>query len=351
MDDVAPQGQRPPDEADDGPLARRLSRAEFVRLAGLVVAGTALGAGCGRTPPAALTSSTSPRATPSRTASPIQSPSRSGVAAAAGAYLAVAKGTDAKAITAAAITAIGGMSRFVRPGANVIIKPNICVGYHGPEYAATTNPDVIAALVELCVKAGASRVRVMDNPFGSSAATAYRVSGIADAVRRAGGHMETMSPVKFVDTHIPRGKAITHYPIYRDILRADLVINVPIAKQHPLSRLTLGGKNLFGCVVNRQNLHFNLSQCVADLTSVIKPELTVVDAVRILTTNGPTGGSLSDVSRRNTVIASADVVAADSYAATLFGLKGADVPYVKASEAMGLGTTRLKSIHIARVSA
>jgi len=172
-------------------------------------------------------------------------------------------------------------------------------------------------------------------------------TGEAAGVKNAGGVMELMSPVKFVDTAIPRGRAIKHYPIYRDILKADLVINVPIAKQHPISLLTLGGKNLLGCVTNRQNLHFDIGQTVADLASVIKPGLTIVDAVRILTANGPTGGNLADVVRKDTVIASSDMVAADSSAATLFGLSGTDIPYVRASAAMGLGKVHLGKLKVA----
>jgi len=239
------------------------------------------------------------------------------------------------------------MSRFMQSGADVIVKPNICVGYRGPEYAATTIPEVVATIVRLCLEAGAKRVRVMDNPFGSPADVAYEVSGIAAAVKKAGGVMEMMSPVKFVDTPIPRGRAIKRYPIYLDILKADLVVNVPIAKQHSLSLLTLGGKNLLGCVTDRQNLHFDIGQTVADLASVIKPGLTIVDAVRILTANGPTGGNLADVKRKDTVIASADMVAADSQAATLFGLTGADIPYVRAAAAMGLGKLHVSKLKVA----
>jgi uncharacterized protein (DUF362 family) len=342
---------RPPQEdrgLHDWPAAR-VNRGQFLQMAGAMAAGAAL-AGCGAggaAGPAPAPSSASPTAPSSPPPSETQPPA----SATGHAYLAVAKGKDPAAITRAALEAIGGIQRFVARGGDVIIKPNICVGYHPPEYAATTNPVVVATLVTLCREAGAGRVRVMDSPFGSPASTAYDVSGIAAAVRKAGGVMEIMSPLGFVDTPIPHGKAITHYPIYGDILKADVVINVPIAKQHSLSRLTLGGKNLMGCVTDRQNLHFNLGQCIADLTSVIRPELTVIDAVRILVSNGPTGGSLSDVRRKDTVIASADIVAADSYAATLFGLTAAEVPSIDASARMGLGRARLQGLRIARVTA
>lgn len=266
------------------------------------------------------------------------------------AYLAVARGQDPRAITRAAVAALGGMERFVRAGMDVIIKPNICVDYHSYEYAATTNPEVVAALVELCLGAGAKRVRVMDSPFAGSAESAYARSGIADAVAAAGGVMEVMNQAKFRPTEIPHGRDITRWPIYQDVLTADLVINVPIAKHHSLARLTLGGKNLLGVILNRNKIHANLGQRIADLVSGIRPGLTVVDAVRVLMANGPTGGRLDDVRVMNTVIASHDIVAADAYAATLFGLTGEQISYVKAAAEMNLGTLDLNAIRIEEIA-
>jgi uncharacterized protein (DUF362 family) len=267
------------------------------------------------------------------------------------AYLAVARGGDPAAITKAAIGALGGIERFVRSGDDVIIKPNICVDYHPPEYAATTNPTVVATLVTLCLGAGARRVRVMDTPFGGTPESAYAVSGIDVAVRLAGGQMEVMSPVKFEEIDIAEGQDITTWDVYRDVVEADVLINVPIAKHHSLARLSLGGKNLLGVILRPNQMHRNLGQRIADLASLVRPTLTVVDAVRILIAHGPTGGSLNDVQRADTVIASHDMVAADAWAATLFGLTGADIGYVYAAAEMGLGTIDLDGIEIEEVSA
>jgi len=267
------------------------------------------------------------------------------------AYLAVARGSDPAAITKAALAALGGIERFVRSGDDVIIKPNICVDYHPPEYAATTNPTVVATLVSFCLGAGARRVRVMDTPLGGTPESAYAVSGIDEAVRAAGGEMEVMSPVKFTQTAIPDGQDITEWEVYQDVLEANVLINVPIAKHHSLARLSLGGKNLLGVITRPNQMHRNLGQRVADLASLVRPTLTVVDAVRILTAHGPTGGSLNDVQQTNTVIASHDTVAADAWAATLFGLTGADIAYVKAAADMGLGTMDLDSVKTEEVSA
>jgi uncharacterized protein (DUF362 family) len=312
-------------------VSSRLTRRDFLKWAGVTAASVALlGAGCSAQP-----SGRRPAPAPSGDQ----------------AYLAVARGGDPAAITKAALAALGGIERFVKSGDDVIIKPNICVDYHPPEYAATTNPIVVATLVSLCLGAGASRVRVMDTPLGGSTAeAAYQVSGIEDAVRAAGGQMEVMGPVKFATFPIPEGRDITEWDVYRDVVEASVLINVPIAKHHSLARLSLGCKNLMGAIAQPNQFHRNLGQRVADLLSLVRPTLTVVDAVRILTAHGPTGGSLNDVRQMDTVVASHDAVAADAWAATLFGLSGADVPYVKAAAEMGLGTLELGSVKVEEVS-
>jgi uncharacterized protein (DUF362 family) len=266
-----------------------------------------------------------------------------------GAYMAVARGTSPKAMVEAALRALGGIERFVRPGHNVVIKPNICVAYRTPEYAATTNPEVVAALVAICLGAGARSVRVMDYPFGGTAEEAYVSSGIAKRVQDAGGQMEVMSRMKFQDTPIPDGRKITSWPIYQPVLDADVLIDVPIAKHHGLATLTLGMKNLLGVVLNPGQLHTDLAEKVTDLTSVVRPHLTVVDAVRILLNNGPQGGSLNDVKQTDTIIASHDIVAADSYASTLFGLTPDQIPTIRAGARRGLGTMDLSAVEIEEI--
>ena len=335
-----------------------LNRREFVRrMLAVAAAGAALSlAGCAQkpAPEAAAPDPGGGGGATAATARPTLAPTAPpGPAPAGSAYLAVARGAmDPGELTRRAIAAVGGIERFVKPGAVVIVKPNICNAYHGPEYASTTNPEVVAAIVSLCVGAGAKRVRVMDFPFGGSPQAGYKMSGIAEAVAAAGGDMEVMSGVKYREVAIPDGKAIQKWDVYGDILDADAVINVPIAKQHGSAVLTLGMKNLMGVIQNRNGFHARgLHQCVADLNSAVRPQLTVVDAVRILTRNGPTGGNLDDVKKMDTVIASADVVAADTYAATLFDLTPADVPYIQLGAEMGIGQSDLKAIKVEEIAA
>jgi uncharacterized protein (DUF362 family) len=315
-------------------MMSKINRRQFLTLTGAAAATALLGAGCSSQP-----ATTAPARPP--TAAPSSSQ----------AYLAVARGPDPAEITRRAMAALGGIERFVKSGHEVIIKPNICAAYHGPEYAATTNPTVVATLVSLCLAAGAKRVRVMDTPFGGTPPSAYAISGIEAAVKAAGGEMEVMSPIKFVNTAIPQGRDITEWEVYQDALKADVLINLPIAKHHSLARLTLGGKNMLGLITHPSGIHRNMGQRVADLVSLIRPTLTVVDAVRILTNHGPTGGSLDDVRQTDTVIASHDIVAADAYATTLFGLTGADISYIKTGDEMGLGTLDLKQIKIEEIGA
>lgn len=280
---------------------------------------------------------------------PTETPVPTIVAAPEYPHLAVARNGEPEELVRRALAALGGMERFVQSGDDVIVKPNICVGYHTYEYAATTNPWVVAAVVRLCLEAGARRVRVFDQPFASGPEEAYRRSGIEEQVKAAGGQMEIMSSFKFVSTEIPQGLDLKKWDMYEDALKADVLIDVPIAKTHSLARLTLGMKNLMGLIRNRSGMHVNIGQRLADITSRFRPTLTVVDAVRILTANGPTGGNLNDVKTLNTLIASPDIVAADSYAATLFGLQPDDLAYIRAGTAMGLGRSDLDNLKIEEV--
>jgi uncharacterized protein (DUF362 family) len=326
---------------------------------GALVAGAFLWAcGAGRTSPSpsAARSDTTPEpptpsgTRPGATASPSSTPSPSPVQTAPPADLVVAHGSDPETLVRRAIAALGGMERFVPAGAVVVIKPNICVAYRSFEYAATTNPWVVGTLVKMALEAGAASVSVFDYPYGGSAADAYRKSGIGDQVTAAGGRMVVMASRNFVRTPIPAGKWLKQADVFDQVLKADVVINAPIVKEHGSSRMTAGMKNLMGVVLDRPAMHGNLGQAIADLGTLIKPRLTVVDAVRVLTANGPSGGRLADVRKMDTVVASADPVAADSYAAGLLGLKPSDLAYVRIGTAMGLGRSDLSALRIEEIS-
>jgi uncharacterized protein (DUF362 family) len=282
-------------------------------------------------------------------APPTPEPASPGTQPASYPDIAVVRAGEPEDLVRKAIDALGGMKRFVKKGDNVIIKPNIGPAMRSYEYAATTNPWVLAAIVKMCLESGAGRVRVMDKPFSGTAESGFANSGIREQVEKAGGEIEIMSRFKFAATDIPQGRDIKKWEIYEDILKADVLINVPIAKQHNSSRLTLGMKNLMGTINSAQMFHTNIHQRIADLASRVKPTLTIIDAVRILVANGPTGGNLNDVRKLDTIIASTDIVATDSYATSLFGLKAEDIAHIKIAADMGIGRSDLSKLNIKEI--
>jgi uncharacterized protein (DUF362 family) len=261
--------------------------------------------------------------------------------------LAVAEGNIPSRVTRGAIQALGGMSRFVGRGDVVVIKPNI--GWdRTPEQAADTNPEVVATLVGMCLEAGAKRVKVFDHPV-NDARRCYTRSGIAEAASRAGAEVHQVDPGKFKEIKIP-GLILKSWPVYTEALEADRLINVPIAKHHSLSKLTLGLKNWMGIIGGRRSLlHQQIDLALADLAAAFKPDLVVLDAMRILIANGPQGGSLQDVRITNKVIAGVDQVAVDAWGATLFGLQGSDLGYLREAHRRGLGELDYRRLKMASV--
>jgi uncharacterized protein (DUF362 family) len=249
---------------------------------------------------------------------------------------------EAKRLTRKSIEGLGGMSRFVSKGDVVWVKPNI--GWdRSPEQAATTNPDVVATLVSMCFECGAKRVVVSDNSCNSAQRTFPR-SGIQPAAEKAGAQVFFLDPRKFRKMAI-NGKVLHEWEIYQDVVEADKFINVAIVKHHSLSKLTLGMKNLMGVTGGARNrFHQEIDKTLADIAVFLKPKLVVLDAVRVLTANGPVGGNLADVKRKDTVIAGVDQVAVDAYGATLMGHKPEEISYIVEAAARGLGTMNFNSL-------
>ncbi len=264
--------------------------------------------------------------------------------------LVVVRNAEPEALVRKAMEAFGGLDKFVKPGAKVVIKPNICVSYWTYEYAATTNPWVVGTLVKMCFEAGAASVRVMDQPFGGTARDAYAKSGIQEQVKANGGEMVSMVGYKYVPADMPLGKDLKKTVLYDEILKADALINVPIPKTHAAATLTMAMKNLMGVIDDRPGMHRNLGQRIADLCTLIRPTLNVMDAVRILTNRGPSSGNLEDVKKMDTLVVSQDIVAIDSYGAGFFNLKPQDLPYIKAGTAMNIGRSDLENLRIQEIN-
>jgi uncharacterized protein (DUF362 family) len=261
--------------------------------------------------------------------------------------LAVFRGDDPEKNVRAAVEALGGMGRFVRKGARVVVKPNVLTGA-APEYAVTTNPDVLRAVVKMCFEAGAAAVTVLDRPT-SSARTAFEVSGLAKAAADGGGTVKYLADRNFENVAIPKGRVLTAWPMVTDIFDADVFINVPIAKTHGLAGLTMSMKNLMGILGGtRGTIHLDFDQKIVDVNTLVRPHLVVLDAYRILTRNGPTGGNLSDVKTTKTVVVGTNQASVDAYGTTLFGRKPADLGYLVNAQQQGLGQTELGRLRIAQ---
>jgi len=325
-------------------LASKLERREFLKKAsywagGLVLAGS-LGAlaGCGNK---TAVKETVKRTIPSTAPAP---------APAGAADLAVAEGRSPGEITRKAIDSLGGMGRFVKTGNVVVVKPNASF-MDGPEAGTSTHPEVVGQVVTMCREAGASRVIVMDHCLRGSPEVCLAGNGIGAAVRAAGGEMLAYNGGDRdhgVDTVIPGGITLKQTNVYPEVLNADIVITVPKAKHHGSAGLSLGMKNFIGVVGNMSSVHnSDLHQAIADLNTLVKPKLSVIDASIVLLDNGP--GGPGPTRNAGTVIASSDVVAADSYACTLFGMTAADVPYIAKGNRAGLGEVDYNKLRIARV--
>ncbi|OQX84533.1 MAG: hypothetical protein B6D63_04300 [Candidatus Latescibacteria bacterium 4484_7] len=254
--------------------------------------------------------------------------------------LSVVKGTDTELAVRKAVELVGGMKGFVSRGDVVFVKPNMSWD-RIPAQAATTNPTVVATVVRMALEAGAKKVIVADNTC-NDARRSYIRSGIKDAAEKAGAKVVYMEERKFVKSDIG-GEALKKWPVFKEVLEADKLINIPIAKHHGLSGVTLSMKNLMGLIGGSRNrLHQELGTSIVDLTAFFKPTLTILDAVRILKANGPQGGNLNDVVMKNTIATSRDPVSIDAFGVTLFGKRPEDFPYLKTAVRRGLGSMDFK---------
>ncbi|HIJ65062.1 MAG TPA: DUF362 domain-containing protein [Candidatus Hydrogenedentes bacterium] len=256
----------------------------------------------------------------------------------------------AERLTEKAINALGGMNRFVSTGDVVWIKPNI--GWNRrPEQAADTNPDVVATLIRLCYNAGAKKVKVGDNPC-NPAKLAYANSGIEAAAKAMDAEVVVLDANRFREMSIG-GERLKQWPVYPEIVESDLVINVPVVKHHNLLKapFTACMKNYMGVAGGeRGKWHADIPPCLCDITAFMKPRLCVLDAVRILTGNGPSGGSLADVKRMDTVAAGTDIVALDALAGELLGLDPKTLPTVREGHERGLGEMNYRKLALDELS-
>jgi uncharacterized protein (DUF362 family) len=236
----------------------------------------------------------------------------------------------------------GGIQKFVSKQDVVVIKPNISWA-RPPDLAATTNPEVLEAVVELCQEAGAKKVRIADHTI-HDARRCFAITGAGMVAKKTGADLVYPRSSLMRNMKL-QGHRLDVWPVFLPLVEADKVINLPVAKVHSLSTLTLGMKNWIGAVGGRRSaLHQDIHLTIVDLAQYFNPTITLIDATRIMVANGPSGGSRSDVAVSNRLILSDDPVAADANAARLFNLQPQDIGFINLGEKWGLGTTEFQTL-------
>jgi uncharacterized protein (DUF362 family) len=252
-------------------------------------------------------------------------------------HLTVVQNGEPRALVQRALDDLGGIGRFVSRQDVVVIKPNIAWD-RTPEQAANTNPEAVAEVVRQCWQAGAKRVIVTDVSCNEPR-RCFQRSGIQAAARAEGAEVVLPDPELFREVDLG-GVVLKSWPVFAPFLEADKIINMPIAKHHTLSGVTLGMKNWYGILGGQRNrLHQQIHQSLADLASFMLPTVTLIDCYRILLRNGPTGGNLEDVATKKTMVAGTDPVALDAYVAKAYwNLDPEHLPYLQMAAARNLGT-------------
>ena len=312
-----------------------MDRRDFLKTVAYVGASTLLLPGCGSQPAA-------PPSSP-----PAPAPETGGTAKASSGGLIVAQGDDPDSLLERGLSALGGLEGIVRAGALVTIKPNFSVPRR-PDEACTTNPQLVAGLVKRCLAAGAREVRVVDYPF-TSAAIVLEKTGMRQAVTAAGGKISVISSRdRFQSVDVPGAKVLKSTDYAKDVLEADVFINMPILKHHNMAKLTMGLKNLMGVVWDRGFFHrTDLHQTIAELMAVRKPDITILDAIQGITDNGPMGPG--PIRTYNQVVFGSDPVAVDAYGAQLFGMKPADLEYLRIAAELGHGALNWEALSVRKV--
>lgn len=253
------------------------------------------------------------------------------------------QGYSIKALTRKVFEAAGGIERFISKQDVVAVKPNISWA-RAPHLAATTHPEVLEAVVELCQEAGAKKVVIADHTI-HDARRCFAITGAGMVAKNTGADLVYPRSSLMRKMNL-QGHRLNVWPVYVPLVEADKVINLPVAKVHVLSGLTLGMKNWIGAVGGRRNaLHQDIHMSIVDLARFFNPTLTLIDAIRIMIHNGPSGGSAQDVLVSNRLILSNDPVAADAKAAALFDLRPQDIGFIRLGSKWGLGTYEFQKLH------
>jgi uncharacterized protein (DUF362 family) len=264
-------------------------------------------------------------------------------------------GTDCAKMVAAALTALGGIKRFVKKGDYVVIKPNAAFA-NPPAWGSTTHPDTVVAIAKACLDAKAKQVLILEYPQAKGEKCLERCGLKAAIAGLPGVKIQLLSSAAdFQKVEVKGGVALKSVEIAKALRSADVFINVPAAKSHFQATVSFGLKNHMGLIYDRQIFHtgMDLHQGIADLGRVIVPHLTILDATRALLTNGPAGPG--DTTSPGRIIAGANCVSVDAYGLTVAkfnnkDLKPADVRHIELASKAGLGPIDIGKMKVKKLT-
>jgi uncharacterized protein (DUF362 family) len=343
---AGPVEMTPNAKTDAGPpqgLTRRETMLQLLRVGGIAAGATGAGIWLSGRSSRPIPARAAQARRDHRTAADQQWPSLTVVQRPVDPSGAVAVAGEPRALVRQALENLGGIQRFVGRQDVVVVKPNIAWD-RTPEQAANTNPELVAEVVRQCWSAGAKRVIVTDVSCNEARRCFHR-SGIDAAARAEGAEVVLPDPELFREVDMG-GVVLKSWPVFTPFLEADKILNLPIAKHHELTGATLGMKNWYGILGGQRNrLHQQIHQSLADLASFMLPTLTIMDCYRVLLRNGPTGGNLEDVALKKTVVAGTDPVALDAYVAKAYwNLDPEHLPYLQMAAGRDLGTVEFDKL-------
>ncbi len=259
--------------------------------------------------------------------------------------MSIIRGADRAATLGMALKSMGGIETFVKKGDRVLLKVN--AAFASPAMlSATTHPAIVAEMTRLCFRAGAASVVVTDNPINDPAAC-FTLTGIDDASRKAGARVVLPRDDLFRPMTVKGAALIRNWPVlYKPFTDIDKVIGMAPLKDHHRSGASMTMKNWYGLLGGRRNIfHQDINGIITELAMMVTPSLVILDATTAMMTNGPTGGSLSDLKQTDTMIAGTDQVAVDAFGASLLGRSLDKLPYIGKAQAAGVGTTDYKKLN------
>lgn len=266
------------------------------------------------------------------------------VAPFAGQTMSIVSGSVRRQTVRKAVELLGGIGRFVNPGQTVLLKPNVAFA-SPPRICATSHPDIISEIAKLCYQAGARKVFITDNPINDPT-SCFELSQISAAVTECGAEIIMPKTDLFRPLTLPGGKLLNNWPVlYEPFKNIDKVIGIAVVKNHTRSGASMTMKNWYGLLGGGRNIfHTDINTIIVELAMLMKPTLVILDGTQVMVSNGPTGGSSSDLKQINIMIAGCDSVAVDSFGATLLNMTPADLPYLLKAQELKLGTTDYQSL-------